>query len=158
MSDALHVLLKVTGLWAVPCITARWERDCFRSSKPISVIEVGMPYELLLIPPGPIASLKGVLRRQRFRADGSPDGSPRDVGKIGYEDVPMSALRLAMPPMALCGWFEVQFVGTPTNSEPVRVAVADPESKGNPHPGKERGSATKVSEKAHGRDHGPAGS
>jgi hypothetical protein len=99
-------------------------------SKP--VIEVETPYELLLIPPGPTAPLKGVLRRQRLRADGSPDGSPRDVGKIEYEDVPMSALRLAMPPMAVPGWFEVQFVGTPTNSEPVRFAVADPEGKGSP--------------------------
>jgi pimeloyl-ACP methyl ester carboxylesterase len=98
--------------------------DPLRLSIPKPVIEAGKTFELLLIPPMPTAPLKGVLRRQKLNEDGSPDGSPHDVSKLEYDGVPVSDLRLTMPPMAEPGWFELRFVGTPTNSTPVRFAVA----------------------------------
>lgn len=98
--------------------------DPLRLSIPKPVIEAGKTFELLLIPPEPTALLQGVLKRQKLKEDGSPDGPPREVSKLEYNGPPVSNLRLMMAPIAVPGWFELQFVGTPTNSTSVRFAVA----------------------------------
>jgi pimeloyl-ACP methyl ester carboxylesterase len=98
--------------------------DPLRLSIAKPIIESGKDFELLLVPPVPSAPLNGTLVLQKLREDGSKEGPTQEASRVQYMGPPVSSLRLTMPPIGVPGWFELQFIGAPTNSTPIQFAVA----------------------------------
>lgn len=93
-------------------------------SLPTPVIEVGRPFELLLVPAAPEAPLTGELLLTLLNEHGRAAGTAEVLSEVSYRGPRVSRLRLVLPPVATPGLYELGFAGTPAKAEPVRFAVA----------------------------------
>jgi phospholipase A1 len=100
--------------------------DPLRLSVPHPVIECYKDFELLLIPPAAdsVAIIDGTLWIQKLQDDGTPATPRQQLTTVQYKGPPVSTLRLAMPPLAQPGWYQLTFTGAPMNSEPIQFAAA----------------------------------
>jgi hypothetical protein len=92
-------------------------------SIPTPVIQVSQGFELLVVPQSPAGKIDGKLLLQRLNDDGTLVGAPEEMSAILYQGPRVSRLRLSMPAITAAGFFQLVFIGTPANSEPLRFAV-----------------------------------
>ncbi len=98
--------------------------DPLRLSLPHPIIECNKDFELLVIPPvsDSVAVIDGTIWIQKLRDDGSLEGPRQPFATLQYN--PVSTLRLAMPPLAQPGWYQLTFTGTPMDSPSIQFAAA----------------------------------
>jgi phospholipase A1 len=93
-------------------------------SIPTPVLDAGHGFELLVIPGSPANKIIGALWLQRLTEDGTAAAPAEKMSAISYEGPRVSRLPLSMPPVANPGLYELRFKGAPTNSDPLKFAVA----------------------------------
>jgi len=92
-------------------------------SIPTPVIEVGQPFELLVVPQSPAGTIDGKLLLERLNEEGAPAAPVEEMSAISYQGPRVSRLRLLMPAITAAGFFQLTFSGLPASSEPLRFAV-----------------------------------
>jgi pimeloyl-ACP methyl ester carboxylesterase len=100
--------------------------DPLRLSVPHPVIECNKDFELLVIPPPSesVSAIDGTLWIQKLHDDGALEGPRQPLATVQYNGPPVSTLRLAMPPLAQPGWYQLTFTGAPMDSPPIQFAAA----------------------------------
>jgi pimeloyl-ACP methyl ester carboxylesterase len=99
--------------------------DPLRLSLARPVIECYRDFELLLIPPtaDSVAVIDGTIWIQKLQDDGALAGPRQSLATVQYKGPPVSTLRLAMPPLAQPGWYQLTFTGAPMDSVPIQFAA-----------------------------------
>jgi pimeloyl-ACP methyl ester carboxylesterase len=92
-------------------------------SIPTPVIREGREFELLVVPAEPTGKITGTLFLHRLNEDGTSAADPEEMSTAVYEGPRLSRLRLLMPAVSVAGFYELQFKGTPADSEPLTFAV-----------------------------------
>jgi len=101
------------------------ETGPLRLSIPTPIIHCNREFELLLVPSAPAPDIVGKLWLQRLNDQGKPVPQPaEEMSTVSYSGPRVSRLRVLMPAISAPGLYELEFSGTPTNSEQLRFAAA----------------------------------